>query len=125
MRKGETQAVAAMRRCLKHFGATTLITALQCITQTADGNPGYVRAYIFEAICEILYANQAWRDAGERLFRSLDSFSFADRWDEANEKNRKGGELAPPIKTAFADLFRSHLLKCMGSPERGAVPVAA
>jgi hypothetical protein len=125
MRKGETQAVAAMRRCLKHYGATTLITSLQCITQTGDGNPGYVRAYIFEAICETLYANQAWRDAGEQLFRSLDNFSFPDRWDEANEKNRKGGELAPPIKAAFAELFHAHLLNCLGSPERGLISAAA
>ncbi len=125
MGKGETQAVAALRRCLREFGATTLITSLQCITQTGDGNAGCVRAIIIEAICETLYSCQAWRDAGEQLFRCLDTFDFAGGWDRAKEENRKGGELAPTVKTVFASLFTGHLLKHLGSAERGPVRSAA
>ena len=50
---GQTQAVGALSRCLTLYGRDTLITALQCITQTADGNAGFVRSTIVEALCEV------------------------------------------------------------------------
>jgi len=81
MKAGQTQAVGALRRCLHEYGRETLITALQCITETADGNPGFVRATIVEGLCEALH-NTPWRDAGEALLRAMDSFSFVDVWSE-------------------------------------------
>jgi hypothetical protein len=81
MKTGETQAVGALARCLKVYGRDTLITALQCITETSDGNSGFVRATIVEGICEALHGT-AWRDAGETLLRAMDSFSFADAWSD-------------------------------------------
>ena len=41
IKKGQTHAVTALSRCLTLYGRDTLITALQCITQTADGNAGF------------------------------------------------------------------------------------
>jgi hypothetical protein len=60
----------------------TLITALQCITQTADGNAGFVRATIIEALCEVLHDAPEWREAGEQLLRTMDKFKFAGAWDQ-------------------------------------------
>jgi hypothetical protein len=40
MKVGQTQAISALVRCAKLYGRDTLITALQCITQTSDGNAG-------------------------------------------------------------------------------------
>lgn len=82
MKPGHTQAVTALNRCLGLYGRDTLITALQCITQTADGNAGFVRATIIEAICEVLHENLAWRDSGDTLLRAMDKFRFADVWDQ-------------------------------------------
>lgn len=81
MKTGQTQAVGALRRCLREYGRETLITALQCITETADGNPGFVRATIVEGLCKALH-NTPWRDAGEALLRAMDTFSFVDVWGE-------------------------------------------
>jgi hypothetical protein len=64
------------------YGRETLITALQCITQTAEGNAGFVRATIIEALCEVLDANPSWRDAGDALLRAMDKFRFPDVWDQ-------------------------------------------
>jgi len=64
------------------YGRETLITALQCITQTADGNAGFVRATIIEALCQVLHDAPAWRDSGETLLRVMDKFRFPDAWDQ-------------------------------------------
>lgn len=82
LKVGQTQAVGAITRFLQLYGRDTLITALQCITQTADGNPGFVRATIIEALCEVLAEEPAWRDGGEALLRAMDKFKFADAWDQ-------------------------------------------
>lgn len=54
LKRGQTSAVGALTRCFNQYGRDTLITALQCITQTADGNPGFVKATIVEALYEVL-----------------------------------------------------------------------
>jgi hypothetical protein len=82
MKVGQTQAIGALTRCIKLYGRDTLITALQCITQTADGNPGFVRATIIEALCQILHDVPAWRDSGDALLRVMDKFKFPDAWDQ-------------------------------------------
>jgi ParB/Sulfiredoxin domain len=82
VKKGQTYAVTALNRCLAKYGRDTLITALQCITQTADGNAGFVRSTIVEALCEVLHEAPGWREAGEELLRAMDKFKFADAWDQ-------------------------------------------
>lgn len=82
MKVGQTQAIGALMRCIKLYGRDTLITALQCITQTADGNPGFVRATIIEALCQVLHDVPAWRDSGDALLRVMDKFKFPDAWDQ-------------------------------------------
>jgi len=82
LKPGQTQAVGALSRCLVKHGRDTLITALQCITQTADGNAGFVRSTIIEALCEVLHEAPTWRESGETLLRRMDEFRFAEAWDE-------------------------------------------
>ncbi len=82
MKVGQTQAIGALVRCAKFYGRETLITALQCITQTSDGNAGFLRATVIEALCQVLHDVPAWRDAGDALLRAMDKFSFPDAWSE-------------------------------------------
>ena len=84
MAVGETQAVGALARCLSNFGRSTLITALQCLTETADGNAGYVRATIVEGYCEALHRTP-WVDMGEQLLRAMDDFCVVDMWGEITD----------------------------------------
>jgi ParB-like nuclease domain len=82
LKVGQTQAIVSITRCAKLYGRDTLITALQCITQTADGNAGFVKATIIEALCQALHDVPAWRDAGDTLLRVMDKFRFPDAWDQ-------------------------------------------
>jgi hypothetical protein len=109
---GQTQAVGALSRCLTLYGRDTLITALQCITQTADGNAGFVRSTIVEALCEVLNDAPAWRDAGETLLRAMDKFKFADVWDQIAAGR---DQIFPSTaKKTMADTIRKFLKKRLG-----------
>jgi hypothetical protein len=111
---GQTQAVGALLRCLTLYGRDTLITALQCITQTADGNAGFVRATIIEPVCEVLNENPAWRDSGETLLRIMDKFKFPDAWDQISAGR---DQIFPSTaKKEMADALRKFLKKKFAQP---------
>jgi hypothetical protein len=74
---GQTMAVGAIARCMKRYGSETLITALQCITQTANNLPGALTARMIRALCEVLDENRYWRDSGLALLEALDSIDLA------------------------------------------------
>lgn len=75
---GETLAVATIERAFRLYGRDVLITTLQCVTQTGDGNPGSLRAPLIWALCDVLAARADWRDAGSRLLDAFDLVSFED-----------------------------------------------
>lgn len=112
LKPGQTQAVGALSRCLVKHGRDTLITALQCITQTADGNTGFVRATIIEALCEVLHEVPEWRESGEALLRGMDDFKFAEAWDEIAAGR---DQIFPATaKRMMVDILRKFLTAKMG-----------
>jgi hypothetical protein len=54
MRPGDTMAVEMLRFCRGRYGAECLVAALRLVTETGDGNAGYVRAGIIRGGCEAL-----------------------------------------------------------------------
>jgi hypothetical protein len=73
---GQTMAVGAMTHCLERYGEDTLITALQCVTQTANNQPGVLTARTIKALCETLHCNQEWRESGLSLLEAFDSIDL-------------------------------------------------
>ncbi|ASW05427.1 DUF6551 family protein [Rhizobium sp. 11515TR] len=117
MKVGQTQAVGALNRCLRQYGRETLITALQCITETADGNAGFVRATIVEGLCEALHGNP-WRDTGESLLRVMDDFSFPDAWGEITDGR---DQIFPAtVRRLFVERITKHLTMHCVSPHETA-----
>ena len=106
-RKGETQAVGALRRCLETYGRETLIYALQCITQTGDGNKGWVRATIVESLCQVLAEHVHWRDAGSALLEAMDDFDFAQAWEEV--MTGRNFVLAASVQHDLVERIKTHL----------------
>ena len=80
---GQTHAVAACAKCLAQYGRDTLITALQCVTQTDNNLPGMLTGPLIKALCEVLAGQPAWRDAGERLLRAFDEIDLISAVDDA------------------------------------------
>jgi hypothetical protein len=116
IKTGQTAAVSALAKCLKRYGRNTLITALQCITQTSDGNPGFVRPTIVEVLCSILDRSPEWREAGDLLLRAMDDFEFADAWEETMAG--RNFVLSPAVTNLFAEKVTKHLNSRLGAPAR-------
>lgn len=91
---GDTLAIGTLQTCFKRFGKETLITALQTITETGNGNPGMVRAPIISGTCEVLNENTNWRDAGEKLFKAIERVGVPGLYALAmREQAQVGGSL--------------------------------
>jgi len=116
MKVGQTLSVGALLQCLREYGSATLITSLQCVTQTADGNAGFLRVSIIEGICAVLDENRRWCEARDALMRAMDKLSFPDMWDEVTG----GREQTFPGTAArlIAELATAHLTKTLGSTSR-------
>lgn len=91
LKRGETVAPAALFDGLRRHGRDTLITALQCITQTSDGNPGQINRPVVGAVGGVLSSRPDWRESGGALLDAFDDFSFADEATEARKEAIGGG----------------------------------
>jgi hypothetical protein len=79
---GQTMATGALSQCLRRYGKDTLITALQCVTQTTNNKPGALTARIIKSLCSLLAGDPALRDSGLAL---LDRFDRIDLIALSNE----------------------------------------
>jgi hypothetical protein len=118
MKVGETNAVGALLRLLERFGAETLISALQCVTQTGSGNAGFLRPTVIEPLCTVLHKNPKWRDAGGRLLQAMDSFHFIEAWDAAIKSRTTVPSVT--IQMVLAEAIADHLSKQMISKPKAA-----
>jgi ParB-like nuclease domain len=73
---GQTMAVGAIAYCLKRYGEETLITALQCVTQTTNNQPGALSARMIKAMCDVLDGNILLRDSGLALLEAFDAIDL-------------------------------------------------
>jgi hypothetical protein len=87
-------AIAAVKSVVQTYGDAVAITALQCITETGNGNAGMLRAVLIRALGEVLSQKPLWRDAGERLFRALDDIEFEEMILQAEADARVGVDSA-------------------------------
>jgi hypothetical protein len=73
---GQTMAVGALAKCLRQYGEATLITALQCVTQTSNNQPGALSARTIKAMCYVLHSDCERRDSGLALLEAFDSINL-------------------------------------------------
>lgn len=105
---GQTMAVSAIGSCLRRYRRETLITALQCVTETANNRSGMLSARIIKALCSVLNENLAWRDSGSRLLDAFDAIDLAgiDTASAMEAATRKVGRVV-----AIADRVRSEIAR--------------
>jgi len=106
----------ALTRCFNLYGWDALITALQCITQAADRNPGFVKATIVEALGEVLNGVPEWRDAGELLLRTMDKFRFADVCVGEGITDGRDKIFPGTTNKVMGDKIRKFLSRKLGAP---------
>jgi hypothetical protein len=114
---GQTMAVGAIAHCWKRYGRESLITALQCVTQTANNTPGCLSARTIKALCDVLHGNRQWRDSGTVLFDAFDAIDLSNIQDRSavEAATKKVGRVQ-----AMADCIRSELSRLLPSRVAGA-----
>jgi len=107
---GQTMAAGAIAQCLKRYGRETLITALQCVTQTANNTPGCLSARTIKALCDVLNGNRQWRDSGSVLFEAFDAIDLSDIQERSTvvAATKKVGRVR-----ALADRIRAELTRLL------------
>jgi hypothetical protein len=122
-RPGQTMAIGAITRCLKRYGAETLITALQCITQTTNNKPGALTARVIRALCEVLDSNHHWRDSGLTLLEAFDGIDLAAIQSEAAKRS---GTVRVSQVESITERIHAELTQLMPLPdvEETALPVS-
>jgi hypothetical protein len=75
-RPSQTMAAGAIARCLKQYGETTLIAALQCVTRTSNNKTGALSARMIKALCGVLHGNPSWLDQKAALLEVFDSIDL-------------------------------------------------
>lgn len=82
MKPGETLALGALEAGMKE-GRDTLITALQCITETNNNLPGVLRASVIRALVQTMVVSPRWREAGGALLEAFDDIDVFDLYERA------------------------------------------
>lgn len=106
---GQTLALGAIVQGLKDFGRDTVITALQCVTETENNKPGVLNGQVLRALFATLGGNHAWRDAGGgapgrvRRHRPGAGARGGPRHAPAQGRGGVGGPGRPPEGRASAD----------------------
>jgi hypothetical protein len=103
-------AVGVLHQCLRRYGADTLITALQCVTQTSNNKPGLLSARIIKALCSVLDENPTWRESGLALLEAFDKIDLQEIQNVSvvDAATRRVGRAAAIADRVTADL-RQHL----------------
>ncbi len=83
-------AVNALKSVVRTFGDETAITALQCITETGDGNPHMLKSILIRALAEVLSQRPFWRERGGDLLKAFDEIDFQAQIDQAAIDARTG-----------------------------------
>lgn len=110
LKPGDTLALKTLRTGLDVHGRATLITALTCITETSNNNPGVVCAKIIQALLMVLAPNPRWREGGEALLQAFDEIDLEGELDEAVVTRRpKGVSTADVLAGRLAAKLRKAL----------------
>ena len=112
MQVGDTLAAVKLARQLARYGRETLVSALSCITKTGDGNAGWVRAPLVEALCATLDAEPSWHADRAALVEAMQTFDLVSNWTAARHAALKDGV---GTSAALIELISNHLEKAFAA----------
>lgn len=112
MKVGETLAAAKLAQQLARYGRDTLVKALSCITKTADGNVGMVRAPVVEALCAVLDGEPDWAADGAALIGAMQVFDFHQAYSDAR---LRASQERVGVQVPLVEIISGHLEKAMAT----------
>lgn len=112
---GQTMSVQAAASCFAQFGRDTFITAMQCVTQTSNNEPGVLTTAVIRALCTVLDRRRDWRDAGSALFDAFDGLDLASL--EETARSMAVGVKGATTSTKLIELIEAELSAVMMAQE--------
>lgn len=106
LRVGETFAVTVLQRALDGYGASTLGTILQAITQTAEGNAGMVVGFVVHGIGKSIITKPNLLNEPSLLFDAMDDWPIDEAAHRANIESARTGN---PIQYIITRELNDHL----------------
>lgn len=89
IKAGQTLAVSCLADALASYGSDTLTTALSCITRTAEGNVGLLRAPIIKALCQVLSERPKLAANSDVAIRLAEMIDFDSMLEDASVQARR------------------------------------
>lgn len=86
---GDTLAIGTLEKMLAKHGPEVLTTALQAVTQSADGNAGCLVASVIVAMCEIVAEVGLFQVQPSKLFELMDEIKLETEIVEATVTARR------------------------------------
>lgn len=88
---GETMALGSIGEGLRQYGRETVITALQCVTETENNRAGVLCAATLRALFAVLGADAKLREGGGDLLAAFDAIDLESELEEAQLTRRPKG----------------------------------
>lgn len=112
MKVGETLAAVKLARQLARYGRDILVSALSCITKTGDGNIGFVKAPVVEAICSVLAAEPDWNSDRTALIEVMQDFDFTKAFSDGRLAAVRDGV---GIAISLTEIVAAHIERGLAS----------
>lgn len=88
---GETRSINVLRRALADYGGAILTTTLQCITETANGNPGLIFGAVVRGIGHAIRTKPELLTNPSRLFKIFDEIDLSEMLMQAEQEKARTG----------------------------------
>lgn len=95
--KGETRSIGVLRRAVEKYGHDRLVTILQCITQTCDGNPGMIVGSVINGIGGAIGSKPDLLRSPSVLFDLFDGVSLAVMLNDAKLECARTGNIVQAV----------------------------
>jgi len=110
---GETMSVGTIAKCLARFGEKVLVTALETVTRTSDGNPGMLREGIIAGTCDVLAENPKW--PSDQVVAVVDRLRVRRLYEKAYKAKADAVAGTMSIRLYYANALRAGLTAALGT----------
>lgn len=115
--KGETRSINVLRRAYEFYGGAILTTALQCIVETGDGNPGMIFGAVVNGIGKAIRTKPDLLANPTKLFEMFDGLSISSLFYEAEQESARTGNTVQDI---IARMINGEIRDLAGKGQRHA-----
>lgn len=109
---GQSRSINVIRRAFEKHGPDLLTTALQCITQTGNGNPGFISGAVINGIINAIRTKKELLGNPSRLFDIFDMIDLEELVEKARVITKNTGN---PVQFSLTRMINEKLRASEGA----------